>query len=343
MTSDEHHMTDETPLEIEALAGLIRSAGRRSEPPDSARGIVLASALDAWRDKTGTVRRRRNASWLAAGSAVAAVVATLWLHGVPWRTPIEVPSVSVATLERAIGSVEIRLPGEHDWQPLTDLATLQGGSRIRTAAAGRVALRLANGVSLRLDENTEVAFARPPLVELATGRVYADNDGRVHGARVEIVTSIATVTDVGTQFEVNLSHDQYRLRVREGRVQLRLGTERIDGAAGDQLTIGDDGAVARTSIAPTDAEWRWIESLATAPDINDRPVIELLDWVARETGRTIRFQDPEIERRAAATILHGSIRHLAPLDALSVMLATTDLDYVELIDGTLLIQAKPAR
>lgn len=343
MTSDEHDMTDETPLEIEALAGLIRSAGRRSEPPDSARRVVLASAIEAWLDKTDAIRRRRNAAWLAAGSAVAAGVVTLWLHGLPWRTPIEVPAASVASLERAIGSVEIRLPGEHDWQPLTDLVTLPGGARIRTAAGGRAAARLANGVSLRIAENTEVAFARPPLVELATGRVYADNDDHLRGARVEIVTSIATVTDVGTQFEVNLTHDQYRLRVREGRVQLRLGTERIDGAAGDELTIGDDGAVARTSIASTDAEWRWIESLATAPDINNRPVIELLDWVARETGRAIRFQDPEIERRAAATILHGSIRHLAPLDALGVMLATTDLDYVELADGTLLIQAKSPR
>ena len=342
MISDEHQMTDETPLEIEALAGLIRSAGRRNEPPDSARRVVLASAIEAWRDKTDTVRRRRNAAWLAAGSAVAAGVATLWLHGLPWRTPIDVPAVSVASLERAIGSVEIRLP-EQDWQPLTDLVTLQGGARIRTASGGRAAVRLANGVSLRMAENTEVGFARPPLVELASGRVYADNDGHQRGARVEIVTSIATVTDVGTQFEVNLAHDQYRLRVREGRVQLRLGTDRIDGAAGDELTIGDDGAVARTSIASTDAEWRWIESLATAPDINDRPVTELLDWVARETGRAIRFRDPEVERRAAATILHGSIRHLAPLDALGVMLATTDLDYVELADGTLLIQAKPAR
>ena len=73
------------------------------------------------------------------------------------------------------------------------------------------------------------------------------------------------------------------------------------------------------------------------------PVTELLNWVARETGRSIRFQDAEVKRRAAATILHGSIRHLAPLDALTIMLATTDLDYVELADGTLLIQSRSVR
>src|SRR4029453_15133360 len=113
MTSDELPMTDETPPEIEALAGLIRSAGRRSEPPEPARRVVLASAIEAWRRKTDTLRRRRNTAWLAAGSGIAAGVATLWLHGLPWRTPIDVPAVSVATVERAIGSIAIRLPGEH--------------------------------------------------------------------------------------------------------------------------------------------------------------------------------------------------------------------------------------
>jgi len=341
MNFDDPSMTDETPREIEALAGLIRSAGRRLEPPDSARQQALAIALDAWRGKSARVRRRRSAGWLAAGSAIAAGVTALVMHGSLWRTPVDVPPV--ARLERGIGTVETRPPGAVDWQLLDDQAPLVGGARVRTAPAGRAAVRLSSGVSLRLAENSEIVFAKPPLLELAAGRAYVDNDGRQAGARVEIITSIAKVTDVGTQFEVSLIGDQYRLRVRQGRVQLRHGTAQIDGMAGDELTIRADGAVERSSISPTDDEWRWVESVATAPDVNDLPVTELLNWVARETGRPIRFQDAYVERRAASITLHGSIRHLAPLDALTVMLATTDLDYVELADGTLLIQARTAR
>jgi ferric-dicitrate binding protein FerR (iron transport regulator) len=343
MSSEDPDMTDEAPPAFEAFAGLIRSAGRRIEPPEAARARVLAAASEAWQRKTAAARRRRYATGLAAGSAAAAVIAGLLLYG-SWRTPAgPVPAIAVATLERGIGSLEGRLPGERAWQPLADQATLPVGARVRTAPGARASMRLANGVSLRLAESTEVVFASPPLLELASGRAYVDNDGRRGAARVEIVTAIATVTDVGTQFEVNLAGDRYRLRVREGRVRLRLGAERIDGIAGDELTVGSDGAVARRSIAPTDDEWRWVESVATAPDVNDQPVTALLTWVARETGRVIRFKDAEVKRRAAATILHGSIRHLAPLDALSVMLATTDLDYVELSDGTLLIHARSAR
>ena len=343
MSSDERYMADETPPEIEALGALIRSAGRRIEPPLSAREQTLAIALEAWQEKSAHTRHRRAAGWLAVGSAVAAGVVAVVLHDWTWRTPVGVPAVPVARLERGIGAVETRLTGEQDWRLLDDQMPLVGAARVRTSPGGRAAIRLASGVSLRLAESTEVAFAKPPLLELATGRVYIDNDGRNPGARVEVITSIANVTDVGTQFEVAISGDQYRLRVRQGRVELRHGAASIDGVAGDELTIGEDGAIARTSIAPTDDAWRWVESIATAPDVNDRPVTDLLNWVARETGRSIRFQDVSVERRAASTILHGSIQNLAPLDALSVMLATTDLDYVELADGTLLIQARPAR
>src|SRR5687767_4454713 len=343
MSSDDQTMSDETQREFEALADLLRSAGRRIDPPEAARQQAFAVALEAWREKSATVRRRRSTRWLAAGSAIAAGMMVVLLNDWPWRTPVDVPNVPIARLERGVGTVETRLPGARDWRLLDDHEPLVGGTSIRTASGGRAAVRLASGISLRLAENTEVAFAKPPLLELAAGRVYVDNDGRRGDARVEIITSIASVTDVGTQFEINLTGEQYRLRVREGRVRLRHGTARIDGLAGDELTIGEDGSVARTWIAPTDGDCRWVEAIATAPEVNDRPVTELLNWVARETGRSIRFQDAEVKRRAAATILHGSIRHLAPLDALTIMLATTDLDYVELADGTLLIQPRPAR
>jgi hypothetical protein len=41
--------------------------------------------------------------------------------------------------------------------------------------------------------------------------------------------------------------------------------------------------------------------------------------------------------------LHGSIRHLAPLEALSVMLATTDLEYVIPDDRSILVRFKSGR
>ena len=65
--------------------------------------------------------------------------------------------------------------------------------------------------------------------------------------------------------------------------------------------------------------------------------------VALESWRSsVRFADAEVERRASTTTLHGTIRSLAPLEALSVMLATTDLAHRLLPDGTILITSKPS-
>jgi ferric-dicitrate binding protein FerR (iron transport regulator) len=339
MSRDESITADDTQPDTEMLVALIRGAGRREQPPEPARQMALAVALEAWRAKTAHLRRRTAARWTTA-AAIAAGAAGLALYALLPRVGMQVPATPVATLERSVGLLEARLD-DGGWRVLDEETSLLKGTRLRTGAGARAALRLAGGASLRLAEDTEVTLASPPLLELVGGRAYVDSSDGGIGSRVEIVTSIANATDVGTQFEVSLSHDRYRLRVREGRVLLRHGHGRTEGAAGEELAIGPEGFVERGSVPVMGAEWRWVESIATAPDVNDQPVTQLLDWVARETGRPIRFKDAEVERRAASTILHGSIRNLAPLDALSLMLATTDLDYVELSDGTLLIQARP--
>jgi len=343
MNIDEPRTPGETRPETEVVADLIRSAGRRAAPPEAAYRQTLEVATNAWRDKTDRIRQRRRYARLAT-SIAAGVAALAVLFAIVPRDGA-VPQAQVATLERIIGRIEIRASGEAEWRLLRDdTASLAAGAGLRTGSSSRAGLMLAGGSSLRLAEGTEVVLDTPARLQLLAGRAYIDSGrGERAGEPVEIVTPTATAIDVGTQFEVSLLGETYRLRVREGRVVLRHGGENSDGAAGDQLLIGPDGRLERTSILTTDADWQWVESVAAAPDINEQPVTELLDWVARETGRPIRYKDSEVERRAATTILHRSIRHLAPLEALGVMLATTNLEYVELPDGTLLIQSKPTR
>jgi ferric-dicitrate binding protein FerR (iron transport regulator) len=169
--------------------------------------------------------------------------------------------------------------------------------------------------------------------------VYVDSGLPPEGGRVEIVTPAGTARDVGTQFELQVAGTRLRLRVREGSVSIDRGGRSLRGAAGEQLVIDDMGGVARSTIAPVSDVWAWAESLAPLPDIDGRPAAQLISWVARETGRRLRYESPAIEVRAATVILHGDIRHLPPLAALEAMLATTDLEYV--LDGdTIEIRAR---
>jgi len=113
----------------------------------------------------------------------------------------------------------------------------------------------------------------------------------------------------------------------------------VSGRAGEEVAIDGPGSVHRTAISPSDPVWQWAEAIAPMPDMDGQPASALITWVARETGRRLRYESPLVEQRAASVILHGEIRHLAPMQALEAMLATTDL-WVEVDGDTIEVRSR---
>jgi ferric-dicitrate binding protein FerR (iron transport regulator) len=325
--------------DMDTVAQLIRTAGRRAEPPAEAFEQVLSAATGAWRDK---VRRRRQRYQFAA--IAASLVAAAGIGYLLTYLPRE-PAPGVARADRLIGTIEIRSSAGGDWSTLRDESMqLAAGSQLRTHAGSRAGVILDNGTSLRLADATDIVLDSGSSLRLIAGKIYLDTGVIASKTRhVEVVTPAGTARDVGTQFEVQYRDAAYRLRVRDGRVLLSRDAGEIAGDAGDQVSIDASGGVERARIAQGDSDWQWAESVAPAPDIDEKPLTVLLDWVGRETGKAVTFERPEVERKASTTILHGSIRNLAPLEALSVMLATTDLEYALRDDGTILIRFRNTR
>ena len=307
--------------ETDIVELLIRNTGRRVDPPEDAHRQVLGAATDAFRRKSA---RRRQGRWFA----VAAAIATLAVGAVlmtQWNSPTG--RGDLARIERVTGGVELA-KGE-GWQPLDEhRGSLREGRRLRTDADGRAALRLAGGASLRLAGETEVMLDAPGRIFVHHGTIYVDGGARPGADRIEVVTPAGTARDLGTQFELQVAGTRLRLRVREGSVSIDRGGRSLVGAAGEQIEIDDVGSVLRGAIDPASDAWAWAEVIAPVPDVDGRPATQLIGWVARETGRRLRYESPAVEERAASVILHGNIHHLPPLAALEAMLATTDLEYV---------------
>lgn len=303
------------------VESLIRAAGRRAEPPEDAYRQVLAAATAALREKTARRKERLWVLWSGAAAVLVLAVALMF----QW-TPPGAQREELARIERAIGGVE-RATGDV-WQPVGEsVAPLTRGMKLRTLAGGRAGLLLAGGASLRLAAETEIMLDEPGRLYLSKGTIYLDDRGSVGtGYRIETPAGIAR--DLGTQFELDVAGGALRLRVREGRVEIERAGQLLSGTAGEQLEIDALGGVTRSPIGAADPAWQWAESIAPAPDIDGKPAAELIAWVARETGRRLRYESAAIEQRAATVILHGNIRHLPPLSALDAMLATTDLEYV---------------
>lgn len=326
------------------LERLLREAGHREPPPAVAYEQVLAASVQVLDRKLAGRRRRQG--WFALAATVLIAFGAgllLWMQqpGAPEAKP-------VARLFRVIGTGEARRPGAAQWSPIVESAAhagLPAHIQLRTDEGGGLALRLESGIDVRLDRRSSVELVAGDLLMLLSGRVYVDTRSNfADPPPITVVTSQGEVTDIGTQFEITDSHDVYRLRVREGQVELRQNAEVLLGRAGEQLTLRSraDGimTVERSAIRAYDDSWDWVNALAEPPAVDGRPLTLALDWIARETGRQLIFADAPAAAQAETIILHGSIEGLAPLDALEWLLATTDLDASLPDEGTILVSSR---
>jgi ferric-dicitrate binding protein FerR (iron transport regulator) len=334
MTADHDERRGAATQDSDALATLLRRAGKRATPSPDEHARVLAASREAWRRKVRAGRRRRSMYALAASLAVAAIGVAVVQRPAPPPVP--------ASMTVVHGRVEILDPGAGQWRALLAPGPeVALGARVRTSGESRAAFRLPGGAALRMDAVTEWAFAGTDRIELVDGALYVDSGERLTADGLEIATPFGVVRDVGTQFELRTLGTSLRVRVREGLVQLR-GPDRappLETGSGEQLTVAADGSVQRQPVSRADAEWAWAETLAEPLRLDGRSAFEVLTWVARETGRTLIFEDANAELRARNSVLSGG-DSLTPMQALEVAIATSDgLDY-SLGDGTLIVRRR---
>ncbi len=324
-------MSNEPREDLDLLGRIVRAAGRRATAPPEIRDRVFAAASATLQLKLRS-RQQRTLWRMAAAAAVLAAV------GIGFATLQSRQPLPVALSDQFVGEAVFRGDEGGSWAPLARDRKLLAGSQLRTGRGGRVGLILVQGASLRLDELTDVRLTSPNRVEVLAGTVYVDS--RATGETIEVVTPVGVTRDVGTQFEVQYRDRAQRVRVREGAVLMQVGTGEFRGVAGEQFLVSASGGVQRAAIAANDGSWEWVQLVARAPDIENMPLSALLEWVTRETGRPVRYDSAAVRALTQSTILHGSIRNLAPLPAVQTVLATTDLKLEILSDGSLLVRGR---
>lgn len=204
------------------------------------------------------------------------------------------------------------------------LVTLEGGGNLRLARASSIEVLAANAVKLE------------------RGELYVDIPPGARGSdRFMVVTPAGEFRHVGTQFAVAIVNGMTRLRVREGSVQWHAteGDSTVD--AGTEVTIDRNRTVTRRPIATAGREWAWAESLAPDIEIENRPLQEFLVWFSRETGRKLVLADDAVREQAATIRMHGNVRGLTAMEALSAVMAATTLRF-ELPEGVIRVSSARA-
>ena len=331
--TDEQTRTQNGNGDDDTLAALIRSAGKRPEPRATEYERVLAASRAAWQHR---LRARRRTRWLQAlaASIVIAVAAALGV----WQMT---PPPSGATLADIRGLVEM-LADDGRWLPLSrQQLAVPADSRLRTAAGAGAVLALERGAALQLHALTEVTLASATRIELTAGTVYYDS-GVNDAQPIEIATPFGTIRDVGTQFEVFAAAAGVRIRVREGSVEVldSAAAAPLTGTAGEQVSVDDRGAVDRQPFATDAPEWDWTAVLGDTLLVDGRTTFEVLSWIARETGKTLRFADPTAEQRARGATLSGGGEPLTPREALDVVVGTAEGFDIELAPGAIVVSPR---
>ena len=288
---------------------------------DAARAARVRPAVHAaWKDAAAGTRNWKRVVAIAAAAVLVFAIALT----VNWRRERGVPQTAGPIASTVFVTSEVVF--QHDGQARAGRVSeeLWAGTRI-TTHGGRAAIVLANGVELRLDSNTAVTLDSEASLSLEHGALYLDSSHRAGPPEpVAIVARGAVIRDIGTRYEVRLSDQELRVRVRDGRVEVSsaFGTREAD--RGGQLRV-TSSAILSGRASTSGADWDWIVRAIGPPQLEGRPLPEFLEWAEREGGRPIRFADPALEKANRATIVYGSIESLTVEEALDVVLPSCGL------------------
>jgi ferric-dicitrate binding protein FerR (iron transport regulator) len=285
------------------LGALIEAAGARRSVPSLRAERVRQHVHRAWQKQVRR-RKRRRLGWVAAIAALA-LFGALGL----WR---------VGNQDEPIG----RLVGSHG--NATAIANvLQRGAVIETDARSGARFALTGGAALRIDASTRLVFASQQSARLEFGRIYVEGSPGEQALPLTVETRFGSITEVGTQFEIDCSLERLRVRVREGAVLIRARARETKLAWGTQWSLDAHGTVVQNEVPSYDASWDWIYALAPRFRLEGATLAQFLEWSARERGLRLSYALPQTSVAAQNTRLHGDAQGLDPAALSATVLAAT--------------------
>jgi len=299
----------------EQIAALLRLAGPRPRVSEDRTARVRAAVHDEW---TRATRQRTRVRWYGFLAAAAALIAVVFLIPREHPAPAAVPPAIVAEVQAVHGTTT---------PAVAPAAKIAEGTWIETLAGSALSLDW-NGATLRLGEGTRVRLDSARNATLERGAIYFDG----HRSNVIIRTALGDIRDIGTQFEVRLDDEMLRVRVREGRVDLRRGAQSVVADAATEI-VADRTSMRKNPIAVTGAEWKWIEDAAPPLRLEGLTLREAVTRVAREKGLRVELRGVDGSVR-----LHGTVA-FTPGEALDAATAATSASY-RIERDTLIVSGK---
>ncbi len=310
------------------LAQLVARAGPRIAPPAVLEAEVRAAVHAEWLHLTQVRKARQQRRWLSAAAVLLAAVGTGWLTLRMSSSVSDAPAPLIATVAQLQGNAMLNNAA------LNVRDEIRGGDSLHTRADGGLRVELLNGISLRIDRDTQLRWLDNDELQLQQGAIYVDSHDNV--ADLTIHTAYGDVTHLGTRYLIDTDAQHLRVAVREGKVTIHDGTNELTVDTLKQVQLSNGGSLQRSDLSISDSLWQWADALAQPFALENRSVAEFLQWVSQETGYELNYVGKDVQQAAARTLLHGGPTSQPPLQALQTVLAATDFR-VNMQDKQLLI------
>lgn len=312
------------------VEALLRQAAPRPVPPADDERTVRAAVRAEWQALVASRRRNRRLAAFAAAAGVALAMTALFAT----LGPAPVGPVPVATIDRSLGTIYL-LGDRSELVEASGIDTVSASQVIVTAPGAALGLAWGGGGSLRVDEDSRIEFIDRASVFLHRGRLYFDSGPPGSAARLVVATGHGTVTHSGTQFMAAAAPEALVVSVREGRVSVDGRYFDATAVAGRRVEIRGTERPVVVDLSGHGAPWEWTEAVAPRIDLDGRSAYEFLQWIGRQTGYEVVFEDTAAEQVAVRTRLVGKVEADLRTE-LRLRMMTTDLEYaIDPLRGTI--------
>ena len=306
------------------IENLIRQAGKRQTPDSEVAREVEIATRAAWKS---TVSSNRRAQRRKAFGLIGMVATVIVVVGVGFLDLFNQQPVSpIAAFAHTGGTIKIN--GKLVSDDLATTSQINSEDEVTTENDSYLSIKLSNGITLILGENTRMRVTSLKEVSLLAGKLYFDSpDSQLP---LTVHTPQGDIVDVGTQYEALATDNGLRISMRDGAVKLSvdgvLHSAAVSDGAGDVLLVQPNNTVSRSTLATTDKYWQWV--LIASEDIllEGKTVYDVLDQAARLTGRKVFYKNSKAKLLAQQTRLSGGVLDPEYIESsLSLLLNTTTL------------------
>ena len=307
---------------MDDVGRLIHHAGAREDVAADRMENARKNVATHWESVVEDRKINKRAARYRYVAIAASIVAVVGLSFVFLQSTNAPPVPHLAQVERVLGDVVVA------GRRATTGTEIGEGTVIETGSAGRIAIRLAGGQSLRLDQDSRLVVHAPDRVTLDTGGVYIDTADASGLVPVLVSTPLGTAWDVGTQFQVRFTNSLLIVSVRDGLVEVAPhGQDSLSVNRGRYLELGQFGQTKEREIEFDDSSWDWVETVVPAFDIEGASLRDFLMWYANERGVSLFWDDRASETKAANAMLTGSVSGATLNEGLEIVRRIAPFEY----------------